>query len=91
MSVSRAAMGGDGGHIDVGDLHCPLRPSLCLWLGQPPRALSGSMVLLQQGLGSWSVMTRDALWRTIIHALTDCCDVHDFRHIVEREEHGRLL
>lgn len=34
---------------DLSDLHCYLRPYLCLWSGQALKALSGSVVLLKQG------------------------------------------
>lgn len=39
-------------HTDLSDLHCYLRPCLCLWSGLPLKALSGSVVLLKHGVMS---------------------------------------
>lgn len=38
-----------GGHVDVCELYCHLRPYSCLWSILLPRALLGSVVLLQSG------------------------------------------
>ena len=94
---------GAGSRIEVSRLPCHLRSWGCPQSRLPPRALSGSVVLLQweEGSGgacSLSVLSPETMWRPMIHAPTDCeeqggyfcCDINDCRYRLRAEDMDRF-
>lgn len=80
-------------------LYWPLKPLWWLCSRLPCKHCLGPWICWNRRLCSWLMLSAEIMWKPMTHAPADykeqgsyfCSDIDDFRHIIEKEGHGRLL